>query len=75
MYIRHSVPVASKLSSVWYTYFYIAKKQRIISPRCDNYKVHYVPGVPANSEFNSVHFSVGGKEMDWDGKGMAFEEI
>ena len=70
--------MASKFSLVLYTYSYkkkmysyIGKKQRIISPRCDHYKVHYVPGVPENTEFNSVYFCASRREMDWDGNGMA----
>ena len=59
--------MASKLFSVLYTYSYIAKKQRIILPRCDNYEVHYVPGVPENSKFNCVYFCPSRSEMDWVG--------
>ena len=49
----HGIPVVFSLVHI---YSYIVKKQRIVSPRCDNYKVHYVPGVPENSKFNSLFF-------------------
>ena len=59
-YICQSVPICS-----WHTNCRVhvplhCEKLRISSPRCDNYEVHYVPGVPVNSEFI---WSVGGTQF------------